>query len=139
VIVVCEVFRIMDCAVCAVRLTSTGNSRLHYYNMRTKTDISNKPETIISTRYRPLWDVMIAGPPQCPVWCRLVTVPTDLFSTSTRPTGSFLFEWVKCQSRNSQNGGTVLPIANLMADSEFGSPCSYPIGPHIVAGQLTRW
>jgi len=27
------------------------------------------------TRYRPLWDVMIAGLPQCPVWCRLTATP----------------------------------------------------------------
>jgi len=73
----------------------------------------------ISARYRPLWDVTIAGPPLCPVWCQLVTVPTDPFTTFTIPTGPFLSEWVKCQPRN---GGTVLPIANLMADSESGSP-----------------
>jgi len=32
------------------------------------------------TRYRPLWDVTIAGSPRCPVWCRLVTVSTDPFT-----------------------------------------------------------
>jgi len=53
---------------------------------------------------------------------RLVTVPTDPF---TRPTVPFLSECVKCQPRNTQNGGTVLPIVNLMADSELGSPDSY--------------
>jgi len=31
----------------------------------------------------------------------------------------------KCQSGNTQNGGTVLPIVNLMADSKSGSPDSY--------------
>jgi len=54
-----------------------------------------------------------------------VTVPTDLFITFTRPTGPFLSEWAKCQPRNTQNGLTVLPIANLMAESESGSPVSY--------------
>jgi len=44
--------------------------------------------------YRLLWDVTIAGPPRCPVWCRLVTVPTDLVTTFTRPTGPFLSERV---------------------------------------------
>jgi len=34
---------------------------------------------------------------------RLVTVPSDPF---TRPTAPFLSEWVKCQPRNTQNGGT---------------------------------
>jgi len=70
-------------------------------------------------------DVRIAGPPRCPVWCRLVTVPTDSFTTFTSPTGPFLSQWAKCQPGNTQNGGTVLPIANLMADSESGSPVSY--------------
>jgi len=42
------------------------------------------------TRYPQLWDVTIVGPPWCPVWCRLVTVPTDPFTTSTSPTGPFL-------------------------------------------------
>jgi len=75
----------------------------------------------VKTRYRPLWDVTIADPPRCPLWCRLVTVPTDPF---TRPNGPFLSEWVTCQPGNTQNGGTVLPIANLMADCESGSPVS---------------
>jgi len=42
----------------------------------------------LKTRYRPLWDVTIAGPPRC----RLVTVPTDPFITVTRPTSTFLSE-----------------------------------------------
>jgi len=67
----------------------------------------------------------IAGPPRCPVWCRLVTVPTDPFTTFTSPTGPLLSEWAKCQLGNTQDGRTVLPIANLMADSESGSPVSY--------------
>jgi len=53
---------------------------------------------------------------------RLVTVPTDPF---TRPAVPFLSEWVNCQPKNTQNGRTVLPITNLMADSESGSPDSY--------------
>jgi len=57
-------------------------------------------------------------------YTRLVTVPTDPLTTL-----KFLSEWAKCQPGNTQNGGTVLLIANLMADSESGSP-------HIVAGQL---
>jgi len=56
------------------------------------------------------------------VWCRLVTVSTDPFTTFSSPTGPFLSEWAKCQPGNIQNGGT---IANLMADSESGSPISY--------------
>jgi len=51
---------------------------------------------------------------------RLVTVPTELL-----PTAPFLSEWAKCQPGSIRNGGTVLPIANLMADSESGSPDSY--------------
>jgi len=64
----------------------------------------------------------IADPPRCPVWCRLVTVPTDPF---TSPTGPFLSEYAKCQRGNTQNGGTVLLIENLMADSESESRVSY--------------
>jgi len=79
------------------------------------------------TRYHPLWDVTIAVPPRCPVWCRLVTVPTDPFTTFTRPVGPFLSEWAKCQPGNTQNGRTVLPIVNLMADSESGSPISHSL------------
>jgi len=97
---------------------------------------------------------------------RLVTDPTDPFTTFTSTTGPLLSEWVKCQPGNTQNGRTVLPIANLIADSESRSPVSYssflvtihlPLlvleifscdrqtprtittaGPHIVAGQLTK-
>jgi len=69
--------------------------------------------------------VTIAGPLWCPAWCRLVTLPTDPFTTFTSPTDPFLSEWAKCQPGNTQNGGTVLPIANLMADSESGNPSSY--------------
>jgi len=65
---------------------------------------------------------MIAGSPWCPVRYRLVTVPNDLFTIFTSP---FLSEWVKCQRGNTQNGGSVLPIANLMADSESESTVSY--------------
>jgi len=105
------------------------------------------------TRYRPLWDMMIAGPPQCPVLCRLY----GTVYWSKRP-------------GNIQNGGTILPIANLAADSESrcldssssflvtiylsrlvskifpceqhtDGRCKWTItitGPHIVAGWLTR-
>jgi len=52
---------------------------------------------------------------------RYSAVLTDPF---TSPTGPFLSEWAKCQPGNTQNGRTVLPIANLMADSELGSPVS---------------
>jgi len=69
--------------------------------------------------------VTICGPPRCPVWFRLVTVLTDLFTTLTSPTGPLLPEWAKSQPGNTQNGGNVLPIANLMADSKSGSPLSY--------------
>jgi len=31
----------------------------------------------------------------------------------------------RCRTGNTQNGGTVLPIANLMTNSESGSPVSY--------------
>jgi len=37
----------------------------------------------------------------------------------------FLSELAKCQPGNTQNGRTVPPVANLMADSELGSPDSY--------------
>jgi len=59
------------------------------------------------TRYRPLWDMTTAGPLRCPVWCCLC----GIVYRRKRP-------------GNTQNGGTVLPIANLMADSESGSPDS---------------
>jgi len=49
------------------------------------------------TRYSPWRDVTTAGPPRCPVWCRLVTVPTDPATTFTSPTGPFLSESAKCQ------------------------------------------
>jgi len=61
------------------------------------------------TRHRPLWDVVTAGLPPCPVWCQ----GSLRYSSSEKTTG------------NTQNGGTVLPIANLMADSESGNPNSY--------------
>jgi len=86
--------------------------------------------------YHPLWDVMVAGPARCPVWCRLVTVPTDPVTTVTRPTGLFQSEWVKCRPRNTQNGGTILPITNLTVDSESGSPSSY--SHYIVTTGLSR-
>jgi len=43
----------------------------------------------------------------------------------TGPISPFLSEWAKCQPGNPQNGETVLLIANLIADSESGSPVSY--------------
>jgi len=46
---------------------------------------------------------------------RLVTVFTDPLTRTTAP---FLSEWAKCQPGNTQNGRTVLPIGNMMADSE---------------------
>jgi len=49
-------------------------------------------------------------------------VPTDPF---TRPTGPFRSEWAKYTPENTQNGETLLPIVNLMAESESGSPVSY--------------
>jgi len=55
----------------------------------------------IKTSIVRLWDVTIAGLPWCPVWCRL-------YGT---------VYWRK-QPGNTQNGGTLLLIANLMADSE---------------------
>jgi len=69
-------------------------------------------------------------PPRSPVWCQLVTVPTDPFTTFTSPTGPLLSEWEKCQPRNTQNGGTRLPITN----SESGSPVSYFSGFLVTIG-----
>jgi len=63
---------------------------------------------ITKTRYRPLRDVTIANPPQCPALCHL-------YGT---------VYWRK-QSRKTQNGRTVLLIANLTADLELESPDSY--------------
>jgi len=73
-------------------------------------------------RYRPSWDVTIAGPPRCLVWCWLVTVPTEPFITFTSSTSLFLSKWAKCQPGNTQNGRTVLQITNLMANSEVRFP-----------------
>jgi len=98
--------------------SSTTNSIFHLkvcqQNMYTTT--TNK---VSSVR-----DVTIAGPPRCPVWCRLVTVPTDPFTTFTSPTGPFLSEWATCQLGNTQNGRLVLRNTNLMVDSKAGSPVS---------------
>jgi len=79
---------------------------------------------IRDSSYCSLWDVTIAVPLRCPVWCRLVTVPTDPFTTLKRPAGPFVSEWTTCQPGNTQNGGTVFLITNTMADSESGSPVS---------------
>jgi len=50
---------------------------------------------------------------------------SDQLQFQTMPNAPFLSLWVTCRPGNAQNGGTVLPIANLMADSESGSPDSY--------------
>jgi len=50
---------------------------------------------------------------------RPVTVPNH---TLTMPSSICLSEWAKCQPWNTQNRGTVLPIVNLMADSELRRP-----------------
>jgi len=42
-----------------------------------------------------------------------------------KPTAPLLSQCVKCQAGNTQNGETVLPITNLVADSESGSTYSY--------------
>jgi len=55
-------------------------------------------------------------------WHRLVTVPNALL---TKPSVPFLSQWAKCRHGNTHNGGTVLQIANLMADSESRSPEFY--------------
>jgi len=54
--------------------------------------------------------VTIAGPPRCPLWCHLYGRPTVY--RIKRP-------------GNTQNGGTVLSVANLVAYSESGSSDSY--------------
>jgi len=63
---------------------------------------------INTTRYRPLWDVTIAGMPRCPECCHL-------YGTV----------YQRGRTGNTQNGRSALPIANLVADSESGSPNSY--------------
>jgi len=83
----------------------------------------------VKTKVSSVVDVTIAGTPRCPVWHRLVTVPTEPFTTFTSPTGPFLSEWAKCLPGNTQNGRTELPIANLMPDSKSGSPSSYSSFP----------
>jgi len=45
-------------------------------------------------------------------------------------------EWAKCQPGNTQNDRTVLPIVNLMADSESGNPNFY--SRFIVTIRLSR-
>jgi len=57
---------------------------------------------------------MTAGPPWSPAWCRLIGEG----------------------ELKTPNGGTVLPIANLMADSESGSPSSY--SSFLVTTSLSR-
>jgi len=47
----------------------------------------------------------------------------------TRPSFSKSVSVGEVLTGNAQNGGTVLPIANLMADSESGSPVSYSSFP----------
>jgi len=39
----------------------------------------------------------------------------------TRPSSLCLSQWAKCWPRNTQNGGTLLLIANLFSDSKSGS------------------
>jgi len=49
----------------------------------------------------------------------------ELNVNSIRPIKSIIpssIEWAKCQPRNTKNGGTILPIANLMTDTELVSP-----------------
>jgi len=53
---------------------------------------------------------------------RPVTVSTAPF---TKPDPYFCHKWVKCQPGNTQNGGTVLKIANLMENFESVSPDYY--------------
>jgi len=43
----------------------------------------------------------------------------------TSPSSPLLSQWVKCWRRNTQNGVTVPPIANLMAYSKSGCTVSY--------------
>jgi len=62
----------------------------------------------VIARYRPLLDVTIAGPPRCPVWCRLCGTV-----------------YQRKQPGNTENGTIVLPIPDLMVESESGSPDSH--------------
>jgi len=67
-----------------------------------------------STKCRPRWDGTVAGPQ----W------HTDRWRLPvTRWRGLVLY--VCFNGRNTQIGETVLPIANLIADSELGHPDSY--------------
>jgi len=73
-------------------------------------------------RFCPLCDGTIAGPLWWPVWCRLVTVPTDPL---TRPTAHFCSNGQSANPETLKNGIPVLPIANPTADSESGSLVCY--------------
>jgi len=96
--------------VCPTSIRCRSSLCLNFKNAALASDTAISPShteemlPLSLTRYRPLRDMTTAGPPQCPVWCRLVTVPTDPFTTFTRPTGPVLSELVKCQPGNSQNG-----------------------------------
>jgi len=84
--------------------------------------------------YRPLWDTAIAGIPWCfgvvlspPNWvfpcrgffptARMIHVPVNSTHTQNPP--------LQSSAVTTQCGANVLPIVNLMADSESGSPSSY--------------
>jgi len=68
---------------------------LYLHDRPLQRSVCNCNKDIIYTYKPPLWDVTIDGPPRRLVWYRLVTVPTDPFTsitTFTRPTGPFLSE-----------------------------------------------
>jgi len=92
--------------------------RNSFFELTVGLDVAVIASCCYNNKVSSVMDVTIAGLPWCPVWCRLVTVPTDPFTTFTSPSSPFLSEWVKCPPGNTQNGGTVLLIASLMAGSE---------------------
>jgi len=86
--------------------------------------------------------VTIAGRPRCPLWCRLVTVPTDPFTTLTRPTGPFSDRIGKVPTRKHPKWRNRWQILNRKARIPIRDERSdnadhfYSWPPPIVAGQL---
>jgi len=105
------------------------------------------------TRYHPLWDVMIPGLPQCPVWCRLYSTVYQrkwpghpkLQNRTSDPESNgrlwigkprFLFEF---PSNHMSISLSFEDIRMWQTDRWTDGRITWTItiaGPHIVAGQL---
>jgi len=85
-------------------ITSLRYQSKFWHNGSNNANFDNFLSNDLGISYCLLRDVTIVGPPRCPVW-------HHLYSTVYR----------RQRLENTQNGGNVLLIANLMADSESRS------------------